>query len=150
MATQSQYDIGAEMNAYCDLRTSAHAEFEKSSGVYANLVAQNNKALSGEIRGGGLDQKTKILMLVAMHVASGSKQSVEFAVSAAIQSGAKREEILDALDMALLTRGGQAVAHAQFAFEILRAGLEGISGAARKPNRFEFISQEVLNRTAKK
>lgn len=147
MATQAQYDIGAEMTAYCDLRTSAHAEFEKASQVYANLVAQNNKALAGDLRPGGLDQQTKILVLLAMHIASGSRQSVEFAASAALQAGAKREQIMDAIDLALLTRGGQAVANAQFAFEIIKADLSGLSAAGRKPDRFEFLSREALGRT---
>lgn len=149
MATQAQYDIGAEMNAYCELRTSAHEELAKSSPIYANLVDQNNKALGGDIRGGGLDQRTKILVLLAMHVASGSRQSVEFATSAALQAGAKQEQILDAIDLALLTRGGQAVANAQFAFEIVKADLGGrIAGAARKPNRFQFL--ERVSTTGKK
>ena len=151
MITSGRYDVGTEMNAYCELRTAAHAEFEKASRVYANLVEQNNKALSGDLRSGGLDQKTKVLLLVAMHVASGSRQSVEFSVSAAVQVGAKQEEVLDAIDMALLTRGGQAVANAQLAFQILHAqiaGGEGISAAAKKPNRFAFVSQEATNKTA--
>lgn len=150
MATQGQYDIGAEMSAYCDLRTSAHEEFAKSSQVYANLVDQNNKALGGDLRGGGLDQQTKILVLLAMHIASGSRQSVEFAASAALQSGAKREQILDAIDLALLTRGGQAVANAQFAFEIIKADIGGLSAAGRKPDRFQFLDRQQLSRTGKK
>ena len=139
-----QYDIGSEINAYCDSRTSSHFEFEKVSPIYANLVDQNNKALAGNTRSGGLDQKTKVLMLIGMHVASGSRQSIEFSVSAAIQVGAKEDEILDAIDMALLTRGGQSVANAQFAFSVLKFQS---SRAGGKPDRFEFIMDRTRTQT---
>lgn len=135
------------MNAYCELRTSAHFDFEKASPIYANLVEQNNRALAGDIRPGGLDQVTKILILAAMHIASGSRQSVEFSVSAARQAGAKKEQILDAIDLALLTRGGQAVANAQFAFEILKADVTGL--AAGKPDRFQFLDRQQLSKAGR-
>lgn len=142
MATAT-YDIGSEINAYCDLRTSSHFDFLKTSPVYANLVEQNNKALSGTTRSGGLDQKSKVLMLVGMHVASGTRQSVEFAVSAAIQVGAKEAEIMDAIDIALLTRGGQAIANAQFAFSAFK--FQATRGGGKK-DRFEFITDNPIVR----
>lgn len=121
---------------YCGLRNFAHDELLKRSGVYDQIIKLNNKNLTAEAkRKGGLEQKEKVLALLGMHMLSGSNQSIEFALSAALQVGATENEIMDIVDLALLTGGGRAVASAHFAIGVLTH--RGASGD--KDDRFEFV-----------
>jgi alkylhydroperoxidase/carboxymuconolactone decarboxylase family protein YurZ len=136
---QVSKSIATTIDDYCDFRTYTDTELQKASPVYAQLVLLNNQALKAHSgRKDGMSQKSKVLTLVSIHSMSGARQSIEFAVSAAIQVGASESEILDAIDLALLTGGGHAIAGAQFAVGVLR--VQSRSGGGKK-DRFQFINE---------
>lgn len=127
----------AKIEAFCELRQASNELLKKESRVYEDLIERNNSFLAGEDgREGGLDVKTKILVFLGMHAASGTEQSIELSVTAALQAGISEAEILDSLDLALLTTGGTAVARVQFAIQVLKYRLGGAG-----TERYEFLDR---------
>ena len=130
--------VTKRIDEFCESRDFSHADLKKQSPVYARLVDSNNEALkTAHTRSGGLGQKEKVLVLAGIHFTTGNEQNIEWAVSAALQVGASEAEILDAMDLALLTSGGKAVSKVQFANAVLRHR----QAAGDKKDRFEFLQK---------
>lgn len=66
-----------------------------------------------------LDEKTKELMSVAMAVALRCEPCIMWHIDAALKIGAKKEEIIDAVKVAVAMGGGPAMMYAIKAYEIL-------------------------------
>jgi AhpD family alkylhydroperoxidase len=64
-----------------------------------------------------LDEKTKELIALAIAVAVRCDDCIAFHVKAAVRQGASREEILEALGMAIYMGAGPAVMYAGHALE---------------------------------
>lgn len=81
-----------------------------------------------------LDGKTKELIAVAISVAIRCDDCIAFHVKAALQNGASREEVLEALGMAIYMGAGPSVmyaTHALDAFEQFeQAGVKPATSAA--------------------
>ena len=75
-----------------------------------------------------LDAKTKELIALGIAVAIRCDDCIGFHVKAAVQHGASREEILEALGMAIYMGAGPAVMYATHALEA--AGQLGATAAA--------------------
>jgi alkylhydroperoxidase/carboxymuconolactone decarboxylase family protein YurZ len=91
----------------------------KRSSVYPVLVEQMKRVYGEDRKDGGLSQAHKILIAVAMAVQSGSKSSLEWTITRAVNHGASDQMIRDAIDVALLNGGTFAVSNARFAVAAL-------------------------------
>jgi alkylhydroperoxidase/carboxymuconolactone decarboxylase family protein YurZ len=120
----------------CVFRTYADDELNKHLPIYEGVVKMNNDYLSAS-RPDGMSQKSKILSLVSLHIVSNVRQSIEFAVTAAVYVQASDDEIYDAIDAALLTGGGAAVAGSHFAMAVLKYR-RGSGGSKPPRNGFAF------------
>ncbi|HSO00761.1 MAG TPA: carboxymuconolactone decarboxylase family protein [Candidatus Nanopelagicales bacterium] len=148
--------VAERIESFCELRATTDPILKNTSSVYKQVVELNNQFLSAPQRKGGLSEKQKVLTLVCLYATNGTEQSIDFAVTAALQVGAGEEEILDALELALLTGGGSAVSRVQFATAVLAyrmsaaagaraTGAAGIAGpVAQSKDKFEFVKMRSL------
>ncbi len=75
--------------------------------------------------GKALDKKTKELIAIALSIITHCEWCIVFHVNEAIKAGAKEEEILESIWMAVLMGGGPALMYGQLAlkaFEELKKG----------------------------
>jgi len=100
-------------------RRAMEDELRETSPVYRVLVDEMSRVYGEEKTEGGLDQVHKILIAVAMAVHTGSKSSVEWTVTRAVNHGATDQMVRDAIDVALLNGGTFAVSNARFAIAAL-------------------------------
>jgi alkylhydroperoxidase/carboxymuconolactone decarboxylase family protein YurZ len=91
----------------------------KRSSIYPVLVEQMKRVYGEDRKDGGLSQTHKILIAVAMAVQSGTKSSLEWTITRAVNHGATDQMIRDAIDVALLNGGTFAVSNARFAVAAL-------------------------------
>ncbi len=89
-----------------ELRTGA-PEVMKAFGAIAQAAA----------RASALDAKTKELIALATAVAIRCDDCIAFHAKAALEQGASREEVLEALGMAIYMGAGPAVMYASHAIE---------------------------------
>jgi AhpD family alkylhydroperoxidase len=68
-------------------------------------------------RGRALDAKTKELIALAIGVATRCDDCIAFHAKSALEQGASREEVLEALGMAIYMGAGPAVMYASHAIE---------------------------------
>jgi alkylhydroperoxidase/carboxymuconolactone decarboxylase family protein YurZ len=103
-------------------------KFEKelldASPVYRNHVDMIRRVYGQEQVKGGLTQTERILIAFGLAIHSGTESSVDWTLSRARNHGATEQMIREAIDVALLTGGGLAVANARFAFGLLRIAPE--------------------------
>lgn len=102
-----------------DTRRDMEARLVKSSAVYSALVDQMGRVYGKEGSKSGLDQKTRILIALAMAVQSGSESAVEWTMTRALNHGATDQMIRDAIDVALLNGGTFTIANARFGYSAL-------------------------------
>lgn len=121
--------IAEKIDSFCELRAAADPALNNTSSIYKQVVDLNNKFLSASQRKSGLSEKHKVLALLGIHATHGTEQSIDFAVTAALQIGASEEEIMDCLDLALLTGGGSAVSRVQFATAVMAHRTSAAAGA---------------------
>lgn len=100
-------------------RRSAELDLRKRSAVYAAYVDLMGTVYGEQARKNGLDQKDRMLIALAMAVGNGKKTAVEWTVSRALNHGASKQMIEDAIEVALLNSGTFAVSNARFAHEVL-------------------------------
>lgn len=111
--------VAQKIQSYCDNRAAGDSNLSQSH-IYKQLVDMTNKFLQGGSgRKAGLDMKEKVLVLLGIHATHGTDQAIHFSITGALQAGITHEQIQDALELALLTGGGQAVARVQFAANVL-------------------------------
>ena len=79
---------------------------------------------------GALSQKNKELIGLGISITQKCFPCVEYHVSAALERGATREEILEATQVALVMGGGTAMWPARFAFKVLEELQAGKAKAA--------------------
>jgi len=132
--------IAEKIESFCEMRTYCNEQMLDSSKVYANTVKSNIDFLNRNSKK-GLSTKNKVLGILGVYITNGTEQQVEWAVSAAIHTGASKAEIADAMDLGILTGGGSAISRAQFG----RAVLDYIAVAGAKSDRFQFAFDQVIN-----
>jgi len=71
------------------------------------------------VAAGALDTKTKELIALAISVAARCDDCIAHHVYDALEAGARKEEISDALGVAILMGGGTSVVYATHAIEAL-------------------------------
>ncbi len=105
-------------------RRAAEEELLAASPVYRNHVEMIREVYGPKQTKGGLTQTERILIALGLAIHSGSESAVDWTLSRARNHGASEQMIRDAIDVALLTGGGLAVANARFAYEVLRIPTE--------------------------
>ena len=97
--------------------------FETNSRILATNQPAPMKAFWGLHKvvtaQGALDTKTKELIALAISVAARCDDCIAHHVYDALEAGASREEISDALGVAILMGGGTSVVYASHAIEAL-------------------------------
>ncbi len=71
------------------------------------------------LKDGALSQKHKELMALGISITQKCFPCVEYHITAALEHGATRKEILEAVALALALGGGTAMWPARFAFKVL-------------------------------
>lgn len=131
--------IVQKIQSYCDNRAAGDENLGQSH-IYRQLVDLTNKFLQSPQRKDGMDAKQKVMVLLGIHATHGTEQAIHFSVTGALQAGCSPEQIHDALELALLTGGGQAVARVQFAANVLEH-YRGSAGAMGKKTILAFVEQ---------
>lgn len=68
---------------------------------------------------GALDSKIKEIIAIAIGVATHCDECIAFHSQAALKAGASREEILDALGVAIMMGGGPALMYSTHVMEVM-------------------------------
>lgn len=102
--------------------------FERNSRTLASAQPALMKAFWGlhnaAVADGALDTKTKELIALAISVAARCDDCIAHHTYDALKAGATREEIADALGVAILMGGGTSVVYATHAIEAVDQFLE--------------------------
>lgn len=120
------------MNKIEQLRTrrqQAHKQLlERKSKVYEAFLAME----SATYRDGSLSKKTKELIAVGISVVIDCESCMEWHITQAGRDGASKEEVLEAVEVAMEMAGGPATASARFALEVMDAVFDS-NGAQGRP-----------------
>jgi AhpD family alkylhydroperoxidase len=96
-------------------RKMAHADLSANSETYRKFTALEVAAFSP----GKLDRKTKELVALGISVALNCESCMEWHVKQALDAGATREEVREALDVSIEMGGGPATTAVRFALKAL-------------------------------
>ena len=103
--------------------------FEKNSRSLSSSQPDLMKAFWGlhttAVAPGALDSKTKELIALAISVSARCDDCIAHHVYDALNAGATKEEVSDALGVAILMGGGTCVVYASHAIEALEQFSEG-------------------------
>jgi AhpD family alkylhydroperoxidase len=95
----------------------------------ADVMRGFSTMAQASLKTGALDTKTKELIALAIGVALRCDDCIAFHAKAAVQQGATREEVLEALGMAIYMGAGPSVMYASHAIEAFDSLAEGGSSA---------------------
>ena len=105
--------------------------FERNSRDLASAQPAVMKAFwelhKAAVAAGALDTKTKELIALAISVATRCDDCIAHHTSDALKAGATKEEIADALGVAILMGGGTSVVYATHAIEAVDQFIESTS-----------------------
>jgi AhpD family alkylhydroperoxidase len=94
----------------------AHARFhELGSRVFEAFLRMEEAAFAD----GALSRKAKELVAVGIAVAQGCASCIQWHVESAARAGASRQEVLEAVEVAMEMGGGQATVSARIALEVM-------------------------------
>jgi len=96
-------------------RKRAHAELIGSSEAYRAFTRLEQAAF----RGGSLDEKTKELIALGISVHVNCESCMEWHIKQALDRGASKEEIIEAVEVGIEMGGGPATVAARFALKVL-------------------------------
>ncbi len=97
-------------------RKQAHRQLvDMKSKVYEAFL----KMESATYTDGALPKKTKELIAVGISVVIDCESCMEWHITQAVRDGASREEVLEAVEVAMEMAGGPATASARFALEVM-------------------------------
>ncbi len=97
-------------------RRDAHQKLLRAGSKTYRAFPKMEKAAYAE---GHLPSKTKELIAVGISVVTDCESCMEWHIRAAVRHGATREEVLEALDVAMEMGGGRATVPARFALEVM-------------------------------
>lgn len=107
---------------------------------HTNLIT---KVLGEEyLRKGGLSQKNRMLVALGVAVNSGNQSMIEYCVTRTLNHGVTEQEILDVLDVSMLTGGGAVVADVRFAYNAMKFRIDN----AQPTDKFLREAKEVFER----
>jgi AhpD family alkylhydroperoxidase len=97
----------------------------------ADVMRGFSTMAQASLKTAALDTKTKELIALAIGVALRCDDCIAFHAKAAVQQGATREEVLEALGMAIYMGAGPSVMYASHAIEAFDSLAEGGPTAAQ-------------------
>jgi AhpD family alkylhydroperoxidase len=99
-------------------RQHAHRRLlDQKSKVYQAFLAMESATYSD----GALPRKVKELMAVGISVVIDCESCMEWHITQAVREGASRQELLEAVEVAMEMAGGPGTASARFALEVMDA-----------------------------
>jgi AhpD family alkylhydroperoxidase len=99
-------------------RQQAHRQFlEIKSKVYESFLQMEGATYVD----GALPKKSKELIAVGISVVIDCESCMEWHITQAARDGATKEEVLEAVEVAMEMAGGPATASARFALEVMDA-----------------------------
>lgn len=97
-------------------RRKAHSQLLKlNSKVYQAFLQMESAAYSD----GALPKKIKELIATGISVVMDCESCMEWHITQAAQSGATRQEVLEAVEVGMEMAGGRATVSARFALEVM-------------------------------
>jgi AhpD family alkylhydroperoxidase len=97
-------------------RRHAHRQLlDMKSKVYEAFLKMESAAYAD----GALGKKTKELIAIGISVALDCESCMEWHITQAARDGGSREEVLEAVEVAMEMAGGPATASARFALEVM-------------------------------
>lgn len=97
------------------LRKKAHSFYNKSSKAYKSFLEMEKNTYCT----GALKKKDKELIATGISVATNCESCMEWHIKQALDDGASREEILEAIEVGIEMSGGPGTVAARFAFSVL-------------------------------
>jgi AhpD family alkylhydroperoxidase len=110
------------------LRKESHSFYLKKSEVYRAFT----KMESQTYRDGALKKMNKELIAIGISVAINCESCMEWHISQAINDGAKRNEILEAVEVGIEMSGGPGTVSARFALQVINFYQEEKSGISKE------------------
>jgi len=97
-------------------RRHAHEQLTaRKSKVYKSFLEMEKNAFSS----GSLDKKIKELIALGVSVVINCESCMEWHIKQALDSGAKEEEIIEAIEVGIEMGGGPATVSSRFALRVL-------------------------------
>lgn len=98
-------------------RKEAHSELIRlDSKVYRAFLEMEKAAYSD----GALPKKTKELIAVGISVTINCESCMQWHIGQAVESGATREEVMEALEVGMEMGGGPATVSSRFALDVMK------------------------------
>ena len=96
-------------------RKEAHRFYSDHSKVYRAFVEMETKTFAG----GDLEKKVKELIAIGISVHMNCESCMEWHIREALESGAIKEQIIEAVEVGIEMGGGPATVSARFAMKVL-------------------------------
>ncbi|NIM91483.1 MAG: carboxymuconolactone decarboxylase family protein [Candidatus Aminicenantes bacterium] len=96
-------------------RKRAHKFFVENSRVYKSFVEMEERTFSK----GHLDKKSKELIALGISIHKNCESCMEWHMKQALDSGATKEQILEAIEVGMEMGGGPATVSSRFALQVL-------------------------------
>jgi len=96
-------------------RKKAHAYYERSSKVYNAFIDMENQAYSV----GKLGKKYKEMIAIGISIHINCESCLEWHIKEALNAGATKEEIIEAIGVGMEMGGGPATVSSRFAMKVI-------------------------------
>ncbi len=104
-----------EIERLIKLRKRADSFYTKSSRVYRSFLKMEKDTYAD----GALSKKEKELIATGISVATNCESCMEWHMKQAIDEGASREEVIEAIEVGIEMSGGPGTVSARFAMNVL-------------------------------
>lgn len=96
-------------------RKRAHSFYKDTSSVYNSFLDMEREAFSS----GSLEQKHKEMIAIGISIHINCESCLEWHIKQALQHGASKEEIIEAIGVGIEMGGGPATVSSRFAMTVL-------------------------------
>ncbi len=96
-------------------RKRAHTFLSKNSPVYNSFIDLENQTYMDR----NLEKKYKLLIGIAISIIKNCESCLEWHISEALNSGATKEQILEAIEVSYKMGGGPSIVSSRFALKIM-------------------------------
>ena len=96
-------------------RKKAHAYYQQHSKVYNAFIDMENHAFSA----GKLGRKYKEMIAIGISIHINCESCLEWHINEALNAGASKEEIIEAIGIGMEMGGGPATVSSRFAMKVL-------------------------------
>jgi AhpD family alkylhydroperoxidase len=96
-------------------RKQAHSYYQQRSKVYNAFIDMENQAFSP----GKLEKKYKEIIAIGISIHINCESCLEWHINEALNSGASKEQIIEAIGVGIEMGGGPATVSSRFAMKVL-------------------------------